>query len=155
MQSIPKVVFEMILLIAGCMAFHSVFSKMKFKFKMWFLLSLSIIIWFLALLGCGNRSRTWRIKLAFELVSEQFEFLEDSKAKLSTAKNSLFKDELWVDGYDGTSFGKAMLPFDDFPIADEGSRCNFIAWRRSYVAFDRPLDLNPTIMMSWGIHRSH
>ena len=72
------------------------------------------------------------LELALELVSEQFEFLENSRAKLSVAKNSLFKDKirrnhpingrLANDGYDGASFGESMLLFDDRPIANEGSR---------------------------------
>ena len=34
------------------------------------------------------------IKLALELVSRQFKFLESSRASLSVAKNKLFKDEI-------------------------------------------------------------
>ena len=72
------------------------------------------------------------IELALELVSEQFEFLENSRAKLSVAKNSIFKDKIRrnrpINGrlanndYDGASFGESMLLFDDHPIANEGSR---------------------------------
>ena len=71
-----------------------------------------------------------------KLVSIQFKFLKISRAKLFITKNNLFKDELRcncpinsrlaIDGHDGTSFGELMLPFDDHPIADEGSRCDFI-----------------------------
>ena len=57
----------MIQLITGCMAFHSAFFKTKLKFKMWFLLDLSIKFWFQALLGRGNESRTWRNQMALEL----------------------------------------------------------------------------------------
>ena len=69
-------------------------------------------------------------------MSRQFEFLKDSKAKLSVVKNNLFKDELRrhclingglaIEGDDGTDC-KSMLPFDDHSITDEGSRCDFIA----------------------------
>ena len=67
-------------------------------------------------------------------MSRQFEFLEDSKASFSVAKNSVFKDEIrrnrLINGrlaIDGASFGESMLLFDDCSIANEGSRCDFIA----------------------------
>ena len=41
------------------------------------------------------------IKLALELVSGQFEFLENSRAKLSVAKNNAFIVEIWVRPFDG------------------------------------------------------
>ena len=42
-------------------------------------------------------------------------------------RNRLIKGHLVIDGYSGASFGESMLLFDDRPIADEGSRCIFIA----------------------------
>ena len=37
-----------------------------------------------------------KIKLALELVSGQFEFLESSRVNLFVAKNKLFKGEIWA-----------------------------------------------------------
>ena len=77
------------------------------------------------------------IELTLELVSGQFEFLENSTTNLFVVKNSLFEDKircnrpingcLAIDGYDGASFGDSMLLFDNRLIVDEGSRYDFIA----------------------------
>ena len=81
--------------------------------------------------------------MALELVSEQFEFLEDSRASLFVVKNSVFKEEigrnrlmnrrLTIDGQDEASFGESVLLIDDHPIADEGLRCILITGRRKRV----------------------
>ena len=84
----------MIILIFGCMAFHSAFSKTKLKFKMWFLLSLSIKLWFQVLLGCGNALRTQEIKWHMKWVSGQFKFLKISRVILPS-RRTVFKEEIF------------------------------------------------------------
>ena len=59
-----------------------------------------------------------------------------------------------INGRDETSFHESTSLFDDRWIADGGSRCDLIAWRRRCFDFDRPLDFDPTLVMSREIHRS-
>ena len=109
----------MIQLIARCMAFHSAFSKTKLKFKMWFLLSLWIKLWFQVVLGRGNGSGTQGIKWHMKWVSRQFEFLEISRASSSVAKNSVFKEKkrrnrsmkgcIAINGRDEASFDRIIM----------------------------------------------
>ena len=77
------------------------------------------------------------IELTFELVSRQFEFLEDSKDVLPSQR-TVFKElifgrdhpikrRLTIDGHDEASFGESLLLNFDRRIADGGSRCDFIA----------------------------
>ena len=59
-----------------------------------------------------------------------------------------------INGHDETSFRESVLLHDDRSIANEGSRCDFIACRRRCFVFDRPFDFNPMLVMSQRIHRS-
>ena len=56
------------------------------------------------------------------------------------------KRRIVINGRDETSFGESVFLLDDRSIADEGSRCDFVAPIRRCVAFNRPFDLHPTIM---------
>ena len=96
-----------------------------------------------------------------KLVYGQFEFLEISRARSSVAKNSylkggfghdrLMKRRIAINSRDEVSFGESVFLLDDRLIADEESRCDFISSRRC-VAFNRPLDLYPTIVRCRGVH---
>ena len=144
------------------MAFHSAFSKTKLKFKMWFLFSLSIKFWFQVLLGCGNVSRTQWNWMALELVSGQFEFLEYSRASLSVAKNSVFKEKkrrnrpingrLAINYRDDVLFREALRLIDDRPIIDGGFICVHVT-RRSVVS-SHSFDLHLMVTINRKIIRS-
>ena len=154
----------MIQLIARCMAFHSVFLKIKLKFKMWFLLYLSIKLWFQVILGCVNAFRTQEFKWHSKLVRGQFKFLEISSASSSIVKNYVFKGRNWArpsneeTPHDRRSGWSVLwqIGASNWWSSDREWRVEmrFHCMKKKCVAFDCPLDLNPTIAMSWGIHRS-
>ena len=154
----------MIQLIAGCMAFHSVFSKTKLKFKMWFLLDLSIKFRFQMLHGCGNASRRdlnrWTLELwclnssIHSKIQGYFRSRRTVLFKEKKRHNRPIKGRLTIDGNDGASFSESMLLFDDRPIADEGSRCIFIAWRRKCVDSLWALDLHRAVLIDLKVHLS-
>ena len=70
-------------------------------------------------------------------MSGQFEFLENSRAPSSVAKNLYLKGgfgrdrpmkrRIAINNCDETSFGESVFLLDDRPITDEGLRCDFIA----------------------------
>ena len=70
-------------------------------------------------------------------VSRQFEFLENSRVVLSSrrtvfkelifGRNHPMKRRLTINSQDEASFGESLLLNGDRPIADGGSRCDFIA----------------------------
>ena len=153
----------MIQLIAGCMVFIPSFRRQILKFKMWFLPSLSIKLWFQAVFECGNAFRTQGIKRHMKWVSRQFEFLEIPRAVLSVAKNinqriNFRRDRpmkrcFTIDGRDQASFGESLPSIDDRSIIGEGSRCDFIAWRRRCVASSDSSDFHPAVVIKLEIHQ--
>ena len=121
----------MIQIIAGWMAFHFTFSKTKLKFKMWFLLDLSIKHWFQAFLGRGNESRTWRNEMALEIGVWKVWISWSFKGLLFCREEHVFKGEIlgatiwWVGALRSTVAITRLLIessrlSQERPIIDEG-----------------------------------
>ena len=102
--------------------------------------------------------------MALELVSRQFEFLEYSRASLSVAKNSVFKEKkrrnrpingrLAINYRDDVLFREALRLIDDRPIIDGGFRCVHVTRRRRSVVSSHSFDLHLMVTINRKILRS-
>ena len=119
----------------------------------------------------SNTPRMWkRVKKGKKLidswivVSRQFDFSWKSKGVFSVAKNISFIEEkrrnCWmrwfiaINGQDCTSFDESTRLSRVHSIGDGVSTVSHVAHVKRCLNLIHPLDLYPTIAISWWVHRS-